>query len=152
MLSTKHLPIQSSKPPKYLPKFIGPFKIIQVINSNAYKIDLPSIYSRLHNVFNITFLEPYVASSTTTPASTPHITIHDNLQYVIENIVGHKRYKKNYKFYVQWQGDSHSQATKEPVTNLISDNDTVCNKLLDYLTHHDLLTDFQQLYPRYKLN
>ena len=148
ILSTKHLPLVIPKPPKYLPKFLGPFRILQVINRNAY--DLPPTFKRLHNVFNITFIEPYVASSSTSSDTIP--IVHGNIEHIIENILGHKRYKKNYKNFVQYQGDSPNQAIKEPVSQLVSDNNIISNKLQDYLTTHNLIQDFNTFYPQYKLN
>ena len=78
--------------------------------------------------------------------------VHDNLEYIIENILGHKRYKKNYKFFVQYQGDSPSQVINEPVSQLVSDNDIISIKLHEYLITHNLVQDFQTLYPQYKLS
>ena len=37
---------------------MDPFKITKVINSNAYKLDLPQQF-KAYNVINITFLSPY---------------------------------------------------------------------------------------------
>jgi hypothetical protein len=44
---------------KLAPKFIGLFKIIEYIRKAAYKLELLSIYNRLHNVFNINLLKKY---------------------------------------------------------------------------------------------
>jgi hypothetical protein len=55
-LSTKNIYFKISK---LAPKFIGPFKIIECIREAAYRLKLPSIYDRLHNVFNVNLLKEY---------------------------------------------------------------------------------------------
>ena len=40
--------------------FIGPFKVLKCIGKLAYCIELPSIYSALHNVFYVSKLKSYV--------------------------------------------------------------------------------------------
>ncbi|XP_060177917.1 uncharacterized protein LOC132607861 [Lycium barbarum] len=44
---------------KLSPRGDGPFKFLEKINNNAYKIDLPSDYN-VHNVFNVSDLSPCV--------------------------------------------------------------------------------------------
>lgn len=44
-------------------KFIGPFKVVERINSNAYRIELPHSLQRAHNVINVSNLRPYNAGS-----------------------------------------------------------------------------------------
>ncbi|KAF0707472.1 hypothetical protein AaE_013589 [Aphanomyces astaci] len=59
MLAARNVPIKHDKlvnkdeKSKLVPTFIGPFKIIQVMNSNAMKLELPKSMKRLHNVFNV---------------------------------------------------------------------------------------------------
>ena len=47
---------------KFDDRWLGPFKIIEIINHNAYKIELPKSI-KAHNVINISFLRPYKISS-----------------------------------------------------------------------------------------
>jgi hypothetical protein len=55
-LSTKNIYFKISK---LAPKFIGFFKIIEYIREAVYKLELLSIYNRLHNVFNVNLLKEY---------------------------------------------------------------------------------------------
>src|SRR5260370_13969363 len=41
---------------------IGPFKILNAVGSNAYRLQLPVALSHLHPVFNINLLELYIQS------------------------------------------------------------------------------------------
>ena len=48
-------------------QFLGPFKITEKIGKQAYRLDLPLKYSRLHNVFHVSLLEPYRQRSGESP-------------------------------------------------------------------------------------
>ena len=45
---------------KLMPRGDGPFRIVQKINDNAYKLDLPVEYN-VHDVFNVSDLSPFNA-------------------------------------------------------------------------------------------
>jgi hypothetical protein len=46
---------------KLTPKFISPFKILKCIRESAYKLELLSLYNRLHPTFHVSLLEEYVS-------------------------------------------------------------------------------------------
>jgi hypothetical protein len=56
---------------KLMPRVDGPFKMIDKINDNAYKLELPTDFGMVSPTFNITYLKPYfgeedeIASRTT---------------------------------------------------------------------------------------
>ena len=51
MLSTNDLRMHNNC--KFAAHFIGPFKVLKHISKLAYHIELPLVYSALHNVFHI---------------------------------------------------------------------------------------------------
>ena len=57
---------------KLMPRAAGPFKVLQKINDNAYKLELPADFGTVSPTFNIADLKPYfgeddeIASRTTT--------------------------------------------------------------------------------------
>ncbi|KAL2104491.1 hypothetical protein VUR80DRAFT_367 [Thermomyces stellatus] len=57
MLSTRNLRFEATKT-KLAPRYIGPFRVLEVVGKQAYRIALPAKYSRLHNVFPVSLLEP----------------------------------------------------------------------------------------------
>ena len=60
MLSTKNLPLKTGRNKKLSPKFIGPFDVTGILASgNAYKLQLPEKYEKLHPTFHISLLKPY---------------------------------------------------------------------------------------------
>jgi hypothetical protein len=59
LLSMKYLNLKhSEKSHKLLPKWIGPFEVVQVVGSVAYKLKMNPGW-RVHPVFYILLLEPY---------------------------------------------------------------------------------------------
>ena len=46
---------------KLNPRYIGPFRIIERIGPVAYRLELPSELSRIHNVFHVSMLRKYVS-------------------------------------------------------------------------------------------
>ena len=61
MLSTRNLKFKVSK--KLSPKFVGPFRVLDPIGSQAYRLALPDKYERIHNVFHVSLLEPWTPRS-----------------------------------------------------------------------------------------
>ena len=53
-LSTRNLQLKDRK---LQPRWVGPFRILQRIGSQAYQLALPEKYARLHNVFPIQAIE-----------------------------------------------------------------------------------------------
>ncbi|KAJ9522550.1 hypothetical protein QJQ45_008376 [Haematococcus lacustris] len=59
LLSTKNLRLKPGKARKLLPRFVGPFKVLHIVNNVAVKLDLPPAMSRLHPVFHVSLLRKY---------------------------------------------------------------------------------------------
>ncbi|XP_027169262.1 uncharacterized protein LOC113768960 [Coffea eugenioides] len=49
----------AGKGKKLQPRCVRPYKIIQRVGSMAYKLELPSSLSRIHNVFHVSMLKKY---------------------------------------------------------------------------------------------
>ena len=55
---------------KLLPRGDGPFRVLQRINDNAYKIDLPADYA-VSSSFNVADLSPFIGSEDTDSRMNP---------------------------------------------------------------------------------
>ena len=55
-LSTRNLRLKNKK---LQPRWVGPFRVLQRIGSQAYRLALPEKYARLHNVFPIQAIEKF---------------------------------------------------------------------------------------------
>ena len=72
---------------KLAPLWVGPCKVLEVVNSNAYKLALPTSLRLLHLVFNISILKPYCGA--VIPPPNP-IQIDGDLEYKVAEILAHR--------------------------------------------------------------
>lgn len=119
----------SSNQSKLKHKYIGPFKIIRVINDNAYELKLPST-SKLHPVFNISRLRQFVprlmpsVEQDDEPIPIPTM-IDDQDEYKVQSIVNHKRVRGKMYYLVHWAGYNEYFNSWEPVEYLANARDII---------------------------
>ena len=84
-------------------RWYGPFRIVKVINNNAFRADLPH-YMRSHPVFNVGALKHYhrneIVGCQVEPP--PPITDADGFErYYVEKILSHRRDRYGLKYLVK---------------------------------------------------
>ena len=67
-LKTEHLTLGAKLTRKLAPKWIGPFRIRQMINPVAFKLDLPAKFSKMHPVFHTSQLKLHQGTVEPSPA------------------------------------------------------------------------------------
>ena len=135
LLSTSHLNT-NHRSLKLLPKFIGPFRIKRVVSDVVYELDLPSTF-RIHPVFHVSKLRPYVNNDTQFPIRTQYNKDHmrplpeivqdtGEEAWEVEQILD-KRIRKvgrsrstqmKVEYLVKWKGFPSHESTWEPQQNL----------------------------------
>ena len=112
MLSTDHVrqPHTQHARAKLRPRFTGPFKVTQVVNPSAYRLEFPEGFAGIHDVINIGFLKRYRDGSAAFPhrpeyQGPPEPDVVDGQQHWhVEAFRGHRyRYRKLH-FTVKWTG------------------------------------------------
>ncbi|OQR86006.1 hypothetical protein ACHHYP_11098 [Achlya hypogyna] len=119
--------------PKLAPHNIGPFEIVENVNPNAMRLNLPPNMSQLHNVFNVdglSFVKANTFKFSTRPIPKAAPVANDAEGHRGFTIVAFLDSRPNHgkkEYLVHWEGESQVEATWEP-------EDAVC-----HVTHFDLL-------------
>ena len=125
LLSTAYLNLasQSQRPTrKFSPRFVGPFRVIQVISPVTYKLELPPTL-RVHSVFHVSLLKPYHQSATfpqRNPPPPPPVSIDDHEEFEVERILDSRTRYRRIEYLVKWKGYPDYDATWEPSNNLLN--------------------------------
>ncbi|EED14527.1 gag/polymerase/env polyprotein, putative [Talaromyces stipitatus ATCC 10500] len=99
-LSTRNLKLKNKK---LQPRFVGPFRITEVIGSQAYRLALPQQYSRLHDVFLIQLLKEYHPRKKQEIMPLPELE--DNPEeYKVEEIQDKRMIKGKVHYLIKWTG------------------------------------------------
>ena len=145
-LSTKNLNLPKKRAKKLLPKFIGPYKIVNANElTSTYELDLSSELKRrgIHPRFHSSVLRPFVGNDENLfphrePKKFYDFGMPDNTEWLVDDVVGHRWMGDDVAFMVKWNlGDS----TWEPRDEVM--------KLGAYSRYLDLLgVDRWELLPR----
>jgi RNase H-like domain found in reverse transcriptase/Reverse transcriptase (RNA-dependent DNA polymerase)/Integrase zinc binding domain len=121
-LSTKNLSLPKQRAHKLLPRFVGPYQILEAFpEQSTYKLKLPSELEarRIHPVFHASLLRPYYANNDKL-FPRREVTAYydfgqaDDAEYIVDEIIDHKWKGKQLHLLVHWSlGDS----TWEPLKN-----------------------------------
>jgi transposase InsO family protein len=137
MLSTENLPVFKHSGKKVLPKYIGPFAVIQVINPVAVKLALPAQYNRIHNVFHVSLLKPVPADEAgwhgtpgvITPEVDPEALPCRRVELIIQHDYVLQHGVRKLVFLVKWRGLPLWDASWECEADLLQ-LDPQCDALL----------------------
>ena len=61
LLNTKHLNLKTPlyRTRKLMPRYVGPFEVLERIGAVVYRLRLPDTMNRPHDVFHVSLLKPY---------------------------------------------------------------------------------------------
>ena len=130
-LSAKHVHFKAGGPVKFLPKYIGPFKITeeigprdpttgQVQTVTACRLQLPDNY-RLHPVFHVSLLKPYLSDGGPIPEPAALELDTDGTPiFEVEALVAERAGRAQEKeFLVRWLGYSPAHDTWERESDIL---------------------------------
>jgi Reverse transcriptase (RNA-dependent DNA polymerase)/RNase H-like domain found in reverse transcriptase/Integrase zinc binding domain/Chromo (CHRromatin Organisation MOdifier) domain/Integrase core domain len=114
LVAAKHIrTLRASK--KLADRFLGPFKVLKRIGQNAYRLQLPQKYGRLHPTFHVSLLQAYRRRE---GCETPEpIDIEGEEYWEVERVLDERRTKAGTKFLVRWKGFSEAEDSWEPAGN-----------------------------------
>ncbi|KAJ9528007.1 hypothetical protein QJQ45_005550 [Haematococcus lacustris] len=120
LLSTKNLRMKPGKAKKLLPRFIGPFKVLEHVGPVAVRLDLPQAMARMHPVFHVSLLRPYTSEHPHLPPPVEWLV--EAPLYEVEKLLAHRgvRAGRARGYLVKWLGYDDSYNTWEPRNNLVN--------------------------------
>ena len=125
LLSTKNLHIkQNNLTKKLLSRYLGPFKLLNKMGSQAYELELPPTM-KIHDVFHVSLLKHYHEEGNHQP---PPVTIlmDGEQEHEVQTILDHRQENKRSKAYlVRWTGYGPEHDTWEPEAALQNCQKTV---------------------------
>jgi len=120
MLSTKDLKYQMvrRRTEKLTERFVGPYKIKEIVSSNAVKLELPSTV-RIHPVINISRIRRYIGQVEGQKKEQPApVIIKGKEEWKVERILNKQRVRGKNKYLVCWKGFTAESDTWEGKENL----------------------------------
>ncbi|CAJ0966064.1 unnamed protein product [Ranitomeya imitator] len=101
-LSFRHIPMKVSSP-KFKPRFIGPYRISEVLNPVSFRLTLPDSFS-IHNVFHTSLLRRYVAPVVPSVDPPAPVLVEGELEYIVEKILDSRVSRRKLQYLVKWKG------------------------------------------------
>ena len=104
LLSTKN--IKLARPSKKLDHhFAGPFRVLDLVGKQAYRLDIPKSWKRVHPVFHVSLLEPYHGRPGAGQPTAPEpVLLPDGEEWEVEKILDEHIRKGKRQYLVRWLG------------------------------------------------
>ena len=111
-----------------MPRFMGPYEIIQRVGKVAYKLQLPPS-SKIFPVFHVSLLKAYKSDPTREQTSSDPLELANDAYFVVEKILDHqlrhrpgkKKNRKVMHYLIKWEGYPSTENSWEPEKNLTPD-------------------------------
>src|SRR5438876_3468437 len=104
LLSTKT--IKLARPSKKLDYcFAGPFRVLDLIGKQVYRLDIPKSWKRVHLVFHVSLLEPYHSRPEAgQPTVLEPVLFPDREEWEVEKILDKYTQKGKKQYLIRWLG------------------------------------------------
>jgi hypothetical protein len=111
---------------KLMPKWVGPFVVLERIGAVAYKLRLPTSM-KVHNVFHVSLIKPYRSDGRVQPP--PPIEIDGEQEFEASRIIDHRTSTsgggEKTKYLVRWQGYGPDEDTWQSEASLHRCQDSI---------------------------
>lgn len=116
LLSSKNITLKGAQSRKLLSKWLGPYRIKDLVGPVAARLQLPST-ARIHDVLHVSLLKHYRSDGRVQPPPSAFI-LEGQEEYEVEQILAHRAKGKGHKteteFLIKWQGYAFEHNAREP--------------------------------------
>ena len=116
--------IKTTRPSEKLDfRRLGPFKILDQRGKSSFLLKLPSTLSRLHPVFHVSLLEPFIDPNIipdrlTDPSSPPDPLLLPQSPTPISTIIDSRKVGRRYDYFVSWKNSADSENSWLPFSEI----------------------------------
>ena len=89
LLSTENVQRTGIGTPKFMPLWIGPFKIVRKVQETADELELAA-NMRMHDVFYVSLLQPYNTEKHGVVPITPTLTVGEQQEFEVQRVLEHR--------------------------------------------------------------
>ena len=117
MLNTKHVRHRSPGSPKFMPRWMGPYKVLEKVGKVAYRLALP-VELKMHPVFHVSLLKPVKKDQRLQPPP-PCVLLNGDVVFTVDRILDHRKTRKGRQrnlteFLIRWEGFDKTRDSWEP--------------------------------------
>jgi hypothetical protein len=125
LLATKNAQPKNVLGHKLMPKWMGPFTIIEKVNPVAYRLALPEGL-RWHPVFHVSLLKAYSEGGRVQPPPLPEI-VNGEPEFEVEKILADRTRGTQLEFLVKWLGFAQEHNSWEPAEVILENCEELVN-------------------------
>ena len=122
LLSSKNLYVKKGLSRKLLPKWVGPFRVVELVGPVAVRLELPEGW-KIHDVFHVSLIRPYKSDGSVQPPAVTSFDVERGSNVSIERILDHRVRKlssrrKVTEYLCKWEGQDVMYASWEPASTV----------------------------------
>lgn len=102
---------------------LGPFEVLEKIGTQAYKLDLPAKYGRIHPVFHVSLLEPW--HSRGNDPEPQAVLIDDEEEWEIDKVLDKRVRQGETEYLIGWKDSPPYEHSWEPMEHLENAKDAI---------------------------
>jgi len=100
-------------------KHLGPFRVLDAVGAQAYRLDLTGTLKGIHNVFHVSLLEPAKSREGAEMPQPGPLEVDGDEQWEVEKVLDAKTEQGTRRYFVKWVGwsDTHNEWVPEKDMN-----------------------------------